>query len=548
MRCATDGRYPKIAIFENVPGVLSVDRGHSYKTIIEAFCETEIPMPASGKWANAGMVRGGSVDFAWVCKDSQHYRVPQRRKRLLAVADFTGRRAAEILFESESLSGYFAARERARQGTPGYAESGADGAGGGILSEKKVAAFMAGQAKNARSIAYNETLSPTLKGSASGLNQTPCVLCMATGQSDGTAATGDISHTLTPNLEAPHICKEQVVYGICSKNSNSMLSDNPFSGIYEAATCRTLDRSCANPACNQGGIAVVEGSFPCEPQIARTLTARHDSSPCADRGQNIVAFAQNQRDEVRDLNGVAGCLAAEPGMKQQTYIYAARDDGECNALPLTVCRSKETHPCVAGTLCASGAGMSRPAGNANETDLCVAYCLQGNMIGRADCNGPQGKGVNAEVSFTLNATDHHAVAYGEVSSSEYKEGNASTLKASGGSIGGGGENLVVSVDCRNMSENEELSGTLQSKFTGGYSLNYQNPVRAGYVIRRLTPTECERLMAFDDGYTETGHDGKVMSDSARYQMLGNSIVVNVLAYIMQNAAKYLAIEESGVNG
>jgi site-specific DNA-cytosine methylase len=49
-------------------------------------------------------------------------------------------------------------------------------------------------------------------------------------------------------------------------------------------------------------------------------------------------------------------------------------------------------------------------------------------------------------------------------------------------------------------------------------------------------------MSFDDGYTAYGHDGKEMSDSSRYQMLGNSIVVNVLAYIMQNIANTLGKE------
>lgn len=49
-----------------------------------------------------------------------------------------------------------------------------------------------------------------------------------------------------------------VCYGICSDKSNSMLSDNPHSGIYEADTSRTLDNNCGNPACNQGGIAIVE--------------------------------------------------------------------------------------------------------------------------------------------------------------------------------------------------------------------------------------------------------------------------------------------------
>lgn len=46
-------------------------------------------------------------------------------------------------------------------------------------------------------------------------------------------------------------------YGICSKSSHSMLSDNPHSGFYEAETSRTLDQGGGNPTCNQGGIAVV---------------------------------------------------------------------------------------------------------------------------------------------------------------------------------------------------------------------------------------------------------------------------------------------------
>lgn len=56
---------------------------------------------------------------------------------------------------------------------------------------------------------------------------------------------------------------------------------------------------------------------------ARTLTRRYDSSPCADRGPDVVAFAQNTRDEVRLQGGdgqIVGALAAEQGMKQTTYI------------------------------------------------------------------------------------------------------------------------------------------------------------------------------------------------------------------------------------
>lgn len=81
-------------------------------------------------------------------------------------------------------------------------------------------------------------------------------------------------------------------YGVCSKASHSMMSDNPHSGFYEADTSRTLDRSGGDPTCNQGGICVVEP----------------------------VAFTQNQRDEVWDLGEKSAALAAELRMKQQTFV------------------------------------------------------------------------------------------------------------------------------------------------------------------------------------------------------------------------------------
>jgi DNA (cytosine-5)-methyltransferase 1 len=98
---------------------------------------------------------------------------------------------------------------------------------------------------------------------------------------------------------------------------------------------------------------------------------------------------------------------------------------------------------------------------------------------------------------------------------------------------------VATVDCRNYRENEEISGTLQAKNTPGYSLNYQNPVRSGYILRRLMPVECERLMGYPDGWTEFGDDGREISDTRRYQMLGNSVAVPCVAYIMQGIANQL---------
>ena len=58
-------------------------------------------------------------------------------------------------------------------------------------------------------------------------------------------------------------------------------------------------------------------------------------------------------------------------------------------------------------------------------------------------------------------------------------------------------------------------------------------------MRRLTPIEAERLMGFPDFWTAYGCDGKEISDSKRYSMLGNSIAVPCVAYIMQGITDVL---------
>lgn len=179
------------------------------------------------------------------------------------------------------------------------------------------------------------------------------------------------------------------------------------------------------------------------------------------------------------------------------------------------------------------------------------------MIGRTDKNGPQGDGINENISFTLNTVDRHAVCIGTTQQqNEVYPEIAGTLCASGAGLSrpaGQGNELdfcvlnvpkAAAVDCRNFKETDGISGTLLAKAkSGGYSLNYQNPVRTGFLVRRLTPTEAERLQGFPDGWTKYGDDCKEISDSKRYQMLGNSIAVPCVAYIMQGIYNSLSNEE-----
>lgn len=103
MRDQTHGTYPTLAIWGNVLGAFSSNDRLDFKAVLEAFTETTLPMPTSGFWANAGMVRGRAVDLCWRLLDGQYWGVPQRRKRIFLVADFRNFRAHEILFDTQRM-------------------------------------------------------------------------------------------------------------------------------------------------------------------------------------------------------------------------------------------------------------------------------------------------------------------------------------------------------------------------------------------------------------------------------------------------------------
>ena len=108
MRISTDGRYPTFAVWENVRGAFSSNRGEDFRIVVEKFCRIKdetvsIPRPTKEKWTASGLIMGDSFSFAWRVLDAQYWGAPQRRRRIFSVADFRGSRSAEILFKPESL-------------------------------------------------------------------------------------------------------------------------------------------------------------------------------------------------------------------------------------------------------------------------------------------------------------------------------------------------------------------------------------------------------------------------------------------------------------
>ena len=464
MRCATNGRYPRYCVWENVPGAFSSNSGEDFKAVLEAVInvaepEAQVPMPEKNRWPYADCYMGDGWSVAYRVLDAQYWGVPQRRKRVYLVADFAGRSAFDILFKSEGLSGYSAEGFRAWQRTAGSAADCA-GTSGICLNDQggqrmdvtddvsatlraeahhppcvlESAGFCTEHSSKSRSIGYEEETSPTLRAGV-----VPAAVALENHPTDCRVKISDdgMVQTLTSRMgtgggNVPLVMgKQTTAYGICSKDSNAMKSDNPHSGFYEADTARTLDGNGGNPACNQGGIAV-------------------------------VAFTQNQRNEVRDLGEQSAVVCANSGTKQQTFV------------------------------------------------------LQGNMIGRSDGNGPQGDGINEDVSFTLNTVDRHAVyAMPTGNFSQVTEDAAPTLMArdfkdpTAVCYGIGRDTFIQSKNARfSPTFDGELQPTLVAKGPGA--------IQNGYTVRRLTPTECARLQGFPDWWCDNLGIAEPTMEDIRY--------------------------------
>jgi len=582
MREATNGKYPMFSVFENVPGILSANRGRDYKTVLEAFTETEIPMPPSGKWTNAGMVRGGRIDLAWVIHDAQYFGVAQRRRRLFAVCDFTGQRAAEILFKPKSLHWYFTQGGEARKGTAANAQGSADnaerttaggnnitstlyaaygtrwngnagaysgdhfiaelapvqscltpwdvqsrriyeeqaiwptlyggeGGGHGYVAEEKAegtaAAFLGGQGAEAGSIAYNEKVSPTLKSGASGSNMVPCV------------------------------CKTQrnTAHSFDSLSSNSMKSKNPHSGCREVDVAMTIDTSAPCPSKNQGGIAVLQA---CESRLTRTPNARGAG---ADEG--ITKNALN----VTVINDQGGdSLTIEKTELSPTLRSEAHGN-------LPIVSIQETYPIntqIATRHKALGKGTGfgigengDPAYTLQEAHShAVAVGINGNVAGTLDASYYKGVGercgVEREIVLCAATGQSNAEILNNLSvtlncNCEQPIVCAATTQA----------NTEICADlCPTITEAAGKSGSNKPYIALGANQNAEGSVRKRFIVRRLTPTECERLQGYGDGWTEHGHDGKPLSDTARYQALGNSVAIPCVAYVISGIVDELLIE------
>ena len=265
MRGATNGKYPRFAVWENVTGAFSSNGGEDFRCVLEELCKiknTNVSVPKPEKWTKAGNIMGDDFSLAYRTFDAQYWGVPQRRMRIYLVADFDGGCASKILFESEGVSGYSAESFRAWQEASRCFGNRSEETGSGLMFENH-----SQDTRYTGPLEVAQTVSATY---GTGGNNQPFVVespvVPATLKIRSGCPGGGKGALIQKNKSATLSCNNDQTlfvpkaYGICGKYSNSMLSNNPNSGFYEAETSRTIDTSNQSPCKNQGGIVVLEGN------------------------------------------------------------------------------------------------------------------------------------------------------------------------------------------------------------------------------------------------------------------------------------------------
>ena len=474
MREKTNGEYPRFAVWENVPGAFSSNKGEDFRIVLEELVKVAEPtavMPDVPKfgWAYADSYCGNGWSLAYRVLDAQYWGVPQRRRRIYLVADFRGQRAREILFEREGLRGYFAEGRTPWKETPSDAERslGANDREGEIPYTLKIRSGVSvdsyGKAAGKGAL-IQKNLSATL-----GVSQDQYLFQPTGADPYNGDLTGDKSATLGVNCGLS-TGRNAVAYGISSYESNAMKSSNPNSGVYEADTSRTLDLNGGNPACNQGGIAVVEpiavatqqgGAEITENGICPTITASAGMS-----GNNQPWICQgldayNQAltgDKTKTLNSAASDADHVPCVVVDSIGGQAEYAWEGDVAPCLKATHYKMPPCIVQSagFCTEHSAKSRSIGYEEEVSptlragvvpACIysvenhpadsrvdiddsgkVQCLTSRM-GTGGGNVPmvmetvalEGNGqrpshrgdgyAETDKSYTLNSTEVHGVAY-----------------------------------------------------------------------------------------------------------------------------------------
>jgi len=531
MRCKTDGRYPRYAVWENVPGAFSSNKGADFKAVLEAVIgvlepNTEVSAPDNGRWPYADCYMGNGWSVAYRTIDAQYFGVPQRRRRIYLVADFAGGSAGEVLFEPEGMSRDFTPSGSPWQGTAGNAEGSTGAPSGGLIC-------LNDQGGSVMSV--SEDVSATLRAEEHG--HQPCVMQSSGFCTEHSSKSRGVGYgeERSPTLRAGVVPGAVMSFEPGAVSRIGGHTDENLSGSLRAKM-----------GDNQTAVAIenhpTDGRCRIEQDgKVQTLTSRMGTG-----GMNVPLVMNSPKTlKIRSgyENGGKGALiqddmSATLCNNDQT-VFVPTAYGICsdksNSMLSGNPNSGIYEAKTSRTLDANGGNPG-----CNQGGIAVV-ALQGSMIGREVKNGPQGSGIDEDVSFTLNTIDRHAVAYTMTTGvyTQVEDNKSPTLLSRDYKDAPIVSQPTYGIDraAFNQGQNalykpaieEEQQPTLAAKgpksvsqpasfypqmkaegqcfrqdgtantLVNGTSPGFHNGlVEPDYIVRRLTPTECARLQGFPD--------------------------------------------------
>jgi DNA (cytosine-5)-methyltransferase 1 len=520
MREKTNGEYPRFAVWENVPGAFSSNKGEDFRIVLEELIKIAEPttvmpgVPPKG-WAYADSFSGDGWSLAYRVLDAQYWGVPQRRRRIYLVADFGGQCAREVLFEREGLRGYFETCGTPWRTAPGDVEVGV----GAADCERKCYGISsynsnAMMSDNPHSGIYEADTSRTLdlnggnpscnQGRIAVVENIPYTLKIRSGcegGGKGALIQNDMSATLS-TLNDQYLF-QPVSAGFCTEPSEKSRSIG-----YEVEVAPTL----------RAGVV---------PAVVRHQAYSIENHP-ADSRVNL-----DESGKVQTLTGRMGTGGGNvPMVMEPTYCIDGDKLGKAER--------------------EGGSGLGVREGDTMYTLTAkdkhgVAYLASGKGTdGTLMANAGTKLWLGNQEAFSgdYHIVEEHTKLYRQGGFGEYVEGNAGTDRASGGDYGGGSENLVVHPSVQ-------------------------------YIVRRLTPTECARLQGFPDWWAHPDKKddftdeeyafwlnvrnnnaeingkqtkdytkaqmltwyNKLHTDSSEYKLWGNGIALPNSLYVMQGISE-----------
>lgn len=500
MRAATGGEFPRFALWENVPGAFSSQKGEDFRVVLEELIRivepgaVVPPVPKAG-WAYADSYTGDGWSLAYRVFDAQYWGVPQRRRRIHLVADFRGECAREVLFERQGVRGYFTEGRTPWQAVTSHAQ---DCSG---------AANREGEGAGGRGRQLDAVIPYTLK-IRSG------VAVDSSGKAAGKGALVQTNKAAKLATSNDQYLFQPVAYSFDSLASNSMKSKNPHSGCRAVEVAKTLDTTDPSPNKNQGGIAIV-GQLVLDDQGGQQISVRTD-------GKSPTLRAE--------MHGNVPCV-------MESKVYDARGNGDGN---------------IANTL--TGDHNNRITDYSSVVvdpvpihDMATRF--SGKRGDKQDGKG-NGFGVGApgDPMNTLTSGDRHAVAYctdvGFFSSQEevaptllarqYKDPHLVTYPNDVQYI----VRRLTPTECARLQGFADRHGDIEKKdsFT-------EEEFRFWHEVRNThAAINGKKVQDYTEAQMLTWYN-KLHTDSAEYKMWGNGIALPPALYCMQGIVDVLTAEE-----